>query len=270
LPRSLRLSQSLPKVDLDKTTVDFKTLYYDNKASSSITLTNTGKVVAHFRLVPKLEDEALCKKFIQVSPTFGMLIPGESMEISFNVQIDNETAIKLSNNEETLDDILILRLENGRDHYLTVSGKYARSCYGMAVRDLVLISEPVRDIPLDPKGRIDFEANHPPASLSVPKELWRVVDAICEKGLHEKDLFLTPGFAAEVKMIRECLDTNSDFGLYHIHSMSEVLVSFLASLSDPIVPSSLFPTLEIDQGNIMGWSRRFLEEVRRSEATSDG
>jgi phosphatidylinositol-bisphosphatase len=43
--------------------------------------------------------------------------------------------------------------------------------------------------------------------------------------------------------------------------MAEVLVSFLASLSEPIVPSTLFPTLEIDQGNIMPWSRRFLEEL---------
>ncbi|GMH70934.1 hypothetical protein TrRE_jg13140 [Triparma retinervis] len=256
-----RENQSLPKVDLDKVTIDFKSLYYDNKSMASITLTNTGTSNAHWRLVPKLEDEALCKEWVQVSPTFGLLVKGESCEINFSVQIDNETAMKLSNNDESLDDILILRLENGRDHYLTVSGKYARSCFGMGVRDLVLISEPVRDVPLDPKGRIDFEASHPPASLSVPKELWRIVDAISEKGLHEKDLFLTPGFAAEVKQIRECLDTNSDFGLFHIHSMAEVLVSFLASLSEPIVPSTLFPTLEIDQGNIMPWSRRFLEEL---------
>lgn len=198
-----RENQSLPKVDLDKVTIDFKSLYYDNKSTASITLTNTGTSNAHWRLVPKLEDEALCKEWVQVSPTFGLLVKGESCEINFSVQIDNETAMKLSNNEENLDDILILRLENGRDHYLTVSGKYARSCFGMNVRDLVLISEPVRDVPLDPKGRIDFEASHPPASLSVPKELWRIVDAICDKGLHEKDLFLTPGFAAEVKQIRE-------------------------------------------------------------------
>ena len=102
---------------------------------------------------------------------------------------------------------------------------------------------------------------HPPASLSVPKELWRIVDAIYEKGLHEKDLFLTPGFGNELKQIRECLDTSSDFGFFHVHSMAEAFVTLLSSLSTPIVPHALFPTLEIDQQNIQPWSRRFLEEL---------
>lgn len=118
-------------MDLNKTDVDFGELYYENKASQSIMLTNTGKVVAHFRLVPKLEDEGLCKNWITVSPTFGMLIPGESMTINFGVTLDNATARLLNQGSETLDDILILRLEKGRDHYLTVSGRYARSCFGM-------------------------------------------------------------------------------------------------------------------------------------------
>ena len=195
-------NQSLPKVDLNKIDVNFGELYYENKASESILVTNSGKVVAHFRLVPKLEDEGLCKDWISISPTFGMLIPGESMTINFSINLDNKTAQQLNQGRESLDDIIILRLENGRDHYLTVSGTYARSCFGMSLRDLVVIGEPVRDLPLEPKARAEFEKKHPPASLSVPKELWRIVDAINEKGLHEKDLFLTPGFAAEVKQIR--------------------------------------------------------------------
>ncbi|GMH76240.1 hypothetical protein TrLO_g4041 [Triparma laevis f. longispina] len=254
-------NQSLPKVNLNKIDVDFGELYYENKSSESLLVTNSGKVVAHFRLVPKLEDEGLCKDWISVSPTFGMLIPGESMTINFSINLDNKTAQQLNLGRESLDDIIILRLENGRDHYLTVSGKYARSCFGMSLRDLVVIGEPVRDLPLEPEARAEFEKKHPPSSLSVPKELWRIVDAINEKGLHEKDLFLQPGFAAEVKQIRECLDTSSDFGLFHVHSMCEALVSFLSSLSEPLIPSFSTPIVEIDQQNIMPWSRRFLEEL---------
>jgi phosphatidylinositol-bisphosphatase len=241
-----------------------------------------------------------------------MLIPGESMAINFSVTVDNDTATKLNTGDEVLEDILILRLENGRDHYLTVSGKYARSCFGMSCTDLVLISVPVRDVPLATKERVEFEKVHLPAALSVPKELWRVVDAIYDKGLHEKDLFLTPGFGNELKQvsgasatspaaggvrgvsprqpgvlpaplaklcraagptpsippppppsaqIRECLDTSSDFGGFHVHSMAEAFVTLLSNLSTPIVPSTLFPTLEIDQQNIQPWSRRFLEEL---------
>jgi len=113
--------------------------------------------VAHFRLVPKLEETALCKPFITVTPTFGMLIPGESTNITFAVTVDNATAQQLNSSAEVLEDILILRLENGRDHYLTVAGNYARSCFGMSVEDLVRISTPVRDVPLETKERVDFE-----------------------------------------------------------------------------------------------------------------
>ena len=150
-------NQSLPKVDLNKTTVDFGTIYYSNKATETIHLTNTGKVVAHFRLVPKLDESAVCKPWMTAAPASGMLIPGESAKITFTATIDNATAQLLNESAETLEDILILRLENGRDHYLTVEGEYARSCFGMSCGDLVKVSEPVRDVPLKAKQRVEFD-----------------------------------------------------------------------------------------------------------------
>ena len=83
-------------MDLDKIGIDFKEVFYETKASESILLTNTGSVVAHFRLVPKLEEVALCKPWISVNPSFGMLIPGESAKINFTVNVDNATATKLN------------------------------------------------------------------------------------------------------------------------------------------------------------------------------
>ena len=77
----------------------------------------------------------------------------------------------------------------------------------------------------------------------MPKELWRVIDAIYEKGLGEPHLFVEPGVKEEVRMIRESLDTGKPFPQCRIHSYAEVLVSFLASLSSPIIPAALFPAL---------------------------
>ena len=235
--------------------------------TEDITITNTGSVVAHFRLVPKLEEENLCKEWITVEPEFGMLIPGESIKVNFTVHVENDTAKKLNSGKEVFEDILILRLENGRDYYLTVNGNYVRSCFGMSVTDLVLIPEPVRSAQAQAQAQAKAKAKSQTDSktqakpLSVPKELWRIVDAIYEKGLHTKELFMTPGFGSEVRQIREALDSGSDFGSFHVHSMAESLVTFLASLSSPIVPINLFPTLEIDQQNIQPWSRRFLEDL---------
>lgn len=256
-------NQSLPMVGLDRINLDFGDVRYDQKVTLPISVTNTGKVVAQFRLVPKLDEVSLCKPWMTVTPTYGMLIPGEApATLNFTITIDNTTAHALNTGREVLEDIIILRLENGRDYYITVKANYARSCFGMSVDELVKYAEPIRDVPLDPILRAEkHDPSNPSAALCVPKELWRIVDAIYEKGLHERDLFTTPGIAEEVNHIRECLDTGAQFGEFRVHSMTEVLLSFLSNLPSPIVPRSLFPTLEIDAQNIQSISRKFLEDL---------
>lgn len=192
-----------------------------------------------------------------------MLIPGEeTVTLDFSITIDNNTAQNLNSGREVLEDILILRLEGGRDYYITVRATYARSCFGMSVDELVLYSEPIRTVPLDPIQRAatigDMSAT---SALCVPKELWRLVDAVHQKGLATPGIFIEAGLADEVTHIRECLDTGTQFGTYRIHSYSEALLSFLGSLSSPIIPASLFPTVEIDSLNIQSMSRRVLEEL---------
>uniref|UniRef100_A0A7S2VYZ6 Rho-GAP domain-containing protein n=1 Tax=Eucampia antarctica TaxID=49252 RepID=A0A7S2VYZ6_9STRA len=256
-------NQTLPMVGLDRLNLDFGEIRYDEKITLPIKVTNTGKVVAQFRLVPKSEEETtLCKEWMTVSPTYGMLIPGEKEAIiNFTLSIDNKTAQALNSGREVLEDIIILRLENGRDYYITVTGKYARSCFGMSVDELVMYSQPIRSIPLDPLKRAESQAPSETAALCVPKELWRIVDAIYEKGLHEPDLFSTPGLVEEIYMLRECLDNGTPFAEFRIHSMAEVLLSFLSHNPSPIVPQSLFPTLDIDSQNIQSVARKFLEEL---------
>lgn len=162
-----------------------------------------------------------------------------------------------------MDDILILRLENGRDYYITVKGTYARSCFGMSLDELVLYKDPIRTIPLDPIERAKKYPNaNPSNALCIPKELWRVVDAIYEKGLQTPDLFGVPGKQEEIAQIREALDTGSTFSApASIHSYVECFTGFLASLSSPVVPSTLFPTMEINSENIQSMSRKFLEDL---------
>uniref|UniRef100_A0A6U1PUG1 Rho-GAP domain-containing protein n=1 Tax=Cyclophora tenuis TaxID=216820 RepID=A0A6U1PUG1_CYCTE len=255
-------NQTLPSVGLDRVNLDFGMIRYEETVTLPIQVANTGKVVAQFRLVPKLDENTLCKPWMKVSPTYGMLIPGEApATINFSITIDNATANLLNTGREVLDDILIVRLENGRDYYITIKAQYARSCFGMSVDELVMYSEPIRSVPLDPIKRAEKFDPNPTSALCVPKELWRIIDAIYERGLHENDLFLLSGVQKEVKHIRECLDTGAPLGQYRIHSLAEAMLLFLSNLSTPIVPPTLFPTLEIDSQNIQSFARKFLEEL---------
>ena len=170
----------------------------------------------------------------------------------------------MNSGREVLEDILILRLEGGRDYYITVKASYARSCFGMSLEELVMYTKPIRSIPLDPIKRtetLESENKAATTALCVPKELWRIVDAIIHKGLDTPGIFVEAGIAEEVSKIREDLDTEARFGTYNIHSYAETLVSFLSGLSTPVVLPALFPTVEIDTQNIQSYARRLLDEL---------
>jgi len=256
-------NKHLPMVGLDKISLDFGDIHYGQRITLPIKITNTGKVVAQFRFIPKLDESKLCQSWMKVSPSFGMLIPGEKeVTINFTITVDNEMANALNTGREVLEDIIILRLENGRDYYITVNGNYARSCFGMAVDELVMYSDPIRDVPLDPIKRVEKYGNNQTAQFCIPKELFRLVDAMNQKGLNTAHLFSIAGHANEMDVIRECLDTGDVFDPNcSIHSYADVLISFLGNLSHTIVPPKLFTTLEIDEQNLQFYTRKFLDEL---------
>ena len=218
-------------------------------------------IISHRNIASYIIQIELCKPWLTITPTYGMLIPNEQTEIEMTITIDNSTAQRLNTSQEVLEDVIILRLENGRDYYISVTGKYARSCFGMSVDELVLYTDPIREVPLDPIHRAEKYDLNSRAAMCVPKELWRIIDAIFERGLDERDLFTMIGDPDEVYQIRECLDMGAPFETFNVHSFAEVLTSFLSNLSSPIVPVTLIPTLDIDAQNIQMFTRKFLEDM---------
>lgn len=235
----------------------------DKQTYMSNILNLTAKHLCLYSFLTINAQSELCQSWMKISPAYGMLIPGEKeVTINFTITVDNEMANALNTGREVLEDIIILRLENGRDYYITVNGNYARSCFGMAVDELVMYSDPIRDVPLDPIKRVEKYGNNQTAQFCIPKELFRLVDAINQKGLNTAHLFSIAGHANEMDVIRECLDTGDAFDPNcSIHSYTDVLISFLGNLSHTIVPPRLFTTLEIDEQNLQFYTRKFLDEL---------
>lgn len=176
---------------------------------------NSGTAIAHWHFVPKLEDKSVSKHFVKFSPVLGMLLPNEEVEVSVEACIDVATARALNKGTEVLDDIVVLRIENGCDFYLEVKANYARSCYGMSLEELVCTWDPVRNTNLPsaepgpenlhiPREEAVNQANQQAAAaatgglevgagkeMSIPKEVWRLVDALWTGGgVTENDLFV--------------------------------------------------------------------------------
>lgn len=213
---------------------DFGQVRFGVPVSRSITISNTGKVICRFRFIAKPNDKHFCKPWLRITPAFGMLAPGESTEIVFVTLVDKMTAPSLNSNKEKLDDILILHLENGKDFFISVSGTYMKSSFGCSLAELVRYPQPIRDS--TPMPEIEKFSK-----LRVPKELWRIVDYIYKNCMDEEDLFLESGDQEEMERIREALDTGAEFGkVDNPHSMAETLLTFLGSLSEPVIPSDKY------------------------------
>lgn len=242
-------NSSIPTIQCSAQLIDIGLVKYDIPKSLTITIVNSGQSIAYWRFVNKVEESQESKRWISIDVKQGLLLSTESAKVTITVRIDIIIAQGLSSGVEILEDVLVLRLENGRDIYLPVSAEYERSCFGMSLEALVNTKQPVRNIPLAASVRrtellqdngLAIELLHsekliltdPNKSLYIPKELWRLVDALyAGNAMKEKDLFAMSGIEEELYIIREALDFGEEFTVScSPHSYAPVLQDFIQGI----------------------------------------
>lgn len=146
----------------------------------------------------------------------------------------------------------------------------------MAIEELVTLMDPVSTVPLPqqqpeyylfdeshPSQKATLAAEEAKTKLSIPKELWRLVDALWSgNALKEKGLFNTPADALEVAAIRQALDEGLDFApSASPHDIVACLLGLLSSMPRPLLPPALYPTSKVDATSLSMASRKFLEDL---------
>lgn len=103
--------------------------------------------------------------WLTVDPPFGMVSPGETAQITFTVTVDDAVARDVSLGREItfptaaaaasapavgglLEEILVLRVERSRDHYLAVVAAVLPSAFGCSLAQLARRPEPMRALGL--------------------------------------------------------------------------------------------------------------------------
>eukprot|EP01114_Cavostelium_apophysatum_P014891 TRINITY_DN3964_c0_g2_i1.p1 TRINITY_DN3964_c0_g2~~TRINITY_DN3964_c0_g2_i1.p1 ORF type:complete len:846 (+),score=280.12 TRINITY_DN3964_c0_g2_i1:141-2678(+) len=227
-------NESRPLGAMSKNALSFPGVKYLHSVSQYATFENTGKVIIKYRFIPKLEEQSYSKPWLWINPPAGMLMPGEKVDIKFTVHVDNSTVTDLNLGKEKIEDILILHLEGATDFFVTISGTFLRTCFGCPINYLVRFPNPIRTS--EPVTANSDE------SLSIPKELWRILDYIFRKAMDTEHLFLKTGVQSEAELIRECLDAGDSFDVNNLspHSMAETLLRLLESFPDPVIPSNIY------------------------------
>lgn len=237
-------NEFLPQVAVDNTEVHFGNVRFIEPRIQYLTIANTGQVPVQFEFIKKLNDTSYCKEWLKITPYTSLIRPGEKCDIELEVFVDKHSVHKLNCGEDGIDDILVLHLENGKDIFITVSGSFEPTSFGMSLDSLVLMHAPVRDVPV--AQLIDLELSttketHSPEAFDIPKEIWFLVDHLFRNSLEEAHIFEQPGLHSELIAIREFLDTGMPNKIPgSVHSAAEALLLFLESLPVPVIPNEFY------------------------------
>ncbi|PSK56670.1 Inositol polyphosphate 5-phosphatase OCRL-1 [Elsinoe australis] len=180
--------------------VSFGHVRYATRKHRTLTIANTGQVPAVITFVdrpvgagqtPGPSPVWMC---INMDPENGSfddtrhftgprtLEPGDSCNVDLHLKIKGRHLITaLNEGVKQLDDILVLRVENGRDHFIPVRGKWMESSLGRSIDKLIRIPEggirKLQNQRPKSKSSAGIPMDEMPIKWSAPRELFRLTDS---------------------------------------------------------------------------------------------
>ncbi|KAL4900184.1 hypothetical protein BDW74DRAFT_162246 [Aspergillus multicolor] len=185
------------KSDSDPNAVDFGNIALDIPVSRSLTVANTSGVSATFSIqkpergigseaAPWLEykvekphhDESDDQN--QSSPSNECtLLPGELAMVEVTIWVRGTNFVRLLNNGKVkLEEILVLRVKDGRDHFISAYGKWLPTAFGRSLEELTRLPEAgARTLVAARPTEGQVQAGVP---ISAPRELLKLTEAISD------------------------------------------------------------------------------------------
>jgi phosphatidylinositol-bisphosphatase len=167
----------------------FGEVRYWERKHREVMVANTGASAAklHFVSRPSLDDgaqEVICKSWLSVeflgytTKEAIKLEPGDVATISITLRIDQmKQVLDLNDQREVLDDVLILRVDGGRDVFIPVSAEWLCCSYGTTLKELVKIPENIGGF----RGYYAHKAELAEGPLySAPREIYRLTQFLCD------------------------------------------------------------------------------------------
>lgn len=208
------------------------------------------------------------------------LQPGDTTSIELFVEIsDGDMVRQLNSGEAEIDDILVLRISNGRDYFIPIRGRWLQTCFFRSVDELVRVPSGVRNLTFNDANAQGQRQPSKNIVHSAPQELFTLTDMIpklAERAMADWDMLhdedpawkldqvwpfntdLSVSVDEEMRSerlaeIREALDTASSLDEHmspiidsaeKLSLLAETLVEFLSSLSDGIVKNDVWQSIE--------------------------
>lgn len=288
----------------DSNTIFFGDVPYDSPIHRSLTIANTGGTEANFKFAerpssdvdPKGEFldwlDVRVEKSGDIEPeqstnsvSSHTLLPGEVANVIVTVHVRCIEHVRLLNLKKLkLEEIIVLHVDSGRDHFISVCGRWLPTCFGCSVEELTRMPEAgarslaTGDMFLPSKDKTEVR-------LSAPRELFRLTEAISElteravaewsmtndeveeaaPWMREPSGSAWPfqpdtwtlknpqDRASLLEPIREALDSNGSFAaifppevpsIHRLEVLAQTLLAFLNSLDDGIITATVWQEME--------------------------
>ncbi|KAG0652049.1 inositol polyphosphate 5-phosphatase OCRL-1 [Hyphodiscus hymeniophilus] len=283
--------------------VDFGHVSFQKRKRRGLTIANTSQVPSTFAFVERPSESGdgdriappwLAVSFMNSELDEGQrtpmdlkreftLEPGDSINAALETFIDDIAMVRSLNDGTTkLDDVLVLRVTDGRDHFIPIRGSWLQSCFGRSIDALIRIPEGgVRALRPRPKGAEGGPVNRGrEVSWSAPRELFKLteaVEALTDRVIADAAMLENVQTPKEVagwpfdhntwlsrdyhlreiqrSFVLEALDADKNLNdsfppevpaIERLEIMAEVLVIFLGSLPDGIISDSIWARLDSD------------------------
>ncbi|KAL7931308.1 DNase I-like protein [Trichoderma chlorosporum] len=279
--------------------VDFGEVAFFEAHSCSITIANTSSAAASFEFLHETqtsEDDLGVSTWLKTSfhrpdddgskSKLGASVtlePGETILAIVEARVSEIPHVRALNDGSCkLEDVLVLRVEGGKDHFVPVHGTWLPSCFGRSIDELIRVPEyGIRKFIKEKniQGTITYDWD---VHCSAPRELFKLTEAIqtvaerCvadEAMLEDLTLPRDPGWPFDastwtVEVAKQdelkvalisSLDTNTPLAdalpvellsTQKLEIYSSVLLLFLASLMDGLFPPHLWAKLSIELPNL--------------------
>lgn len=290
--------------------VDFGELTFLKRKYTSFTLANTGGVPASVTFVekpaPEDADSSGLPQWLTASfyrtqtgeardEVVGLgkeviLEPGETVNAALEIIVDKVSqATMLNDGRGKLEEVLVLRVVDGRDHFIPVRASWAPSCIGRSVDELIRVPDggiralvgSLSDRGGKHTGIIPHEVD---VHRSAPKELFRLVEAVevlTDRTLAEEEMlgsytvprgnagwpfedFVAGSHADLLPRVIDVLDTDRPIAdafppeanpCQRLETVAEVLVYFLQGLTDGVINLPLWTKIEHAPIRCLGQAR---------------
>ncbi|KAF7948808.1 hypothetical protein EAE96_007996 [Botrytis aclada] len=301
--QSHQIDKSRKNSDDGNGAVDFGDVEFEHQKSRNITIANTSQVTSTFAFVdrPGVEgqEDRIAPPWLSVwFAGFSMdeddralqdlkrevtLEPGDAINVTLEVLVHDPSSVRsLNNGDVLLEDVLVLRVTDGRDHFIPIKGNWLQSCLGRSIEELIHIPEGgVRALLPRPRGQPGPPVNRgQEVTWSAPRELLKltqVVDSLTDRVVADSNMLEgamiprdSPGWPFDEKTWRykdkptrialksqvlTALDADQSIydifpveipAAHRLEIVAEVLILFLRSLTDGIIPAALCEQIDSD------------------------